>query len=111
MFILSSLIIKSLLAILTLIIVDTILGILISFKRKQFDLSLVPLFLASNVLPYMGGLIVLALLSVYLSLLDPDLGSLLEYLYYTAAATVGLKFSKEALLDKIKQLFSALPEN
>ncbi len=105
----SSLIIKSLLFILVLIILDTIFGILISVKESKFDFGVLPQFLITNIFPYMGGLIVLALLSVYLSMIDSDIGTVLEGLYYTAAATVGLKFSKEALIDKIKQLFSPLP--
>lgn len=94
----SSLVIQSLFLVLGAILLDTVLGILLAIKKKEFSFSILPDFLASNVFPYVGGLLVLALLSVYLTQL--------EYLYYAAVAIVTVKFSKEALLDKITALFS-----
>jgi len=94
----SSAIFKSLMVVLAAILLDFVFGVLISIKKEKFDLSVLPKFIATNLFPYVGGLVVLALLSAYLAQL--------EYLYYTAAGLVALKFSKEALLDKIKELFS-----
>jgi len=82
----------------SIIMLDFILGVLISRKKETFDVGLLPKFIATNLFPYVGGLVVLALLSVYLAQM--------EYLYYTAVGLVTLKFSKEALLDKITELFS-----
>ena len=93
-----SAIFKSLLLVLATILLDFILGVLVSIKKGTFSLSVLPKFIASNVFPYVGGLVTLALLSVYLSQL--------EYLYYTFVAMAAIKFSKEALLDKVKALFS-----
>ena len=94
----STLIVQSLLVVLAVIFVDAILGVMLSIKTKTFSLSILPDFLVSNIFPYVGGLIVLALLSVYMAEL--------EYLYWFAATVVTAKFSKEALLDKITALFS-----
>lgn len=102
----SSLIMKSLTAILTIICLDTVLGILIGFKDGTFTLSKLPEFLSKNVLPYMGGLSVIAIMAVYVNQVDPSTGAIIEGIYYTASATVALKFTKEALLDKTRQLFS-----
>jgi len=94
----NSAIFKSLLVVVATILLDFVLGILTSIKKKTFEVGLLPKFIATNLFPYVGGLVVLALLSVYLAEM--------EYLYYAAAGMVALKFSKEALLDKIKDLFS-----
>ena len=94
----SSVIFKSLIAVLVTILLDFVLGVLVSIKDRTLQLSVLPQFIATNLFPYVGGLVVLALLSVYLAQL--------EYLYYAAAGLVALKFSKEALLDKIKELFT-----
>lgn len=92
-----SIIYKSLLIVLTSILIDFVLGVLISIKDTKFDISLLPKFIATNIFPYVGGLVVLAFLALYL----PEM----SYLYYGAVSMVTLKFSKEALFDKIKQLF------
>lgn len=89
---------QTLIIVLTTILFDVLVGVLISIKKGRFDLSILPQFIKTNVFPYMGGLLVLALLSAYL----PEM----EYLYYAAVGIVTLKFSKEALLDKIQELFS-----
>jgi len=94
----STAIFKSLILVVAVIMLDFVLGMLISIKKKTFEVGLLPKFLATNLFPYVGGLVVLALLSVYLAQM--------EYLYYAAVGLVTLKFSKEALLDKIKELFS-----
>jgi len=88
----------SLIVVLAVILLDFILGVLIAIKKKTFKVNVLPQFIKTNLFPYIGGLVVLALLSAYLSEL--------EYLYYAAVALVTLKFSKEALLDKVKELFS-----
>lgn len=88
---------KSLLLVLSSILLDFIFGVLVSIRRRTFSLSKLPQFLVTNFLPYVVGLVVLACLSSYFSPL--------EYLYYFMVTLVTAKFSKEALIDKIKQLF------
>jgi len=91
-----TIILNSLLISLASILLDTIMGILISIKAKTFDVSKLPQFIAGNVFPYMGGLIILAVFANYV----PDLA----YLFYAGVALVTVKFSKEALIDKLKTL-------
>ena len=91
-----TLIFKTLLVAIATILLNFVLGVLISIKKHEFDINLLPKFIATDLFPYIGGLMVLALLSVYLAEL--------EYLYYAAVSMVAVKFSKEALLDKIKVL-------
>lgn len=91
-----SIILNSLLISLASILLDMIIGVLISVKDKTFSISKFPQFLATSVMPYMGGLIILALFANYV----PDLA----YLFYAGVALVTVKFSKEALLDKLKTL-------
>lgn len=93
----TSVMFKCLLLALMPILLDTLFGILVSIKNRTFSVSKMPQFLVTNVFPYIAALVTLALLSAYLSEL--------EYLYYVAVGMVALKFSKEALLDKMKQLF------
>ncbi|NLW92896.1 MAG: hypothetical protein GXY34_15005 [Syntrophomonadaceae bacterium] len=82
---------------LTMIVLDTLLGILIAAKKREFSISKLPQFLATNVFPYIGGLLVLAGIGYAIS----DMA----YLFYAAAGMVTVKFSKEALLDKVRVLF------
>ena len=96
--IIDTIILNCLLVVLASILLDTLLGILIAVKIKTFDVSKLPQFLASNVLPYIGGLIILAVFA--------NLVAELQYLFYTAVTLVTVKFSKEALLDKLTVLFS-----
>jgi len=90
-------ILYSLLTCLGFITCDALLGWIKGYKEDNFDLSLVPQFLKTNVFPYMGGLIILA----FFSCLIPDLISV----FYVAVGLVSLKFGKEAILEKAKGLF------
>lgn len=90
-------ILNSLVVILLIIVLDFLMGVLNSIKEGTFNLNKLPQFIASNVFPYLCGLGMIALVANYV----PDL----EWLYYTAAGLVGLKFSKEALVDKMIVLF------
>lgn len=91
-------IMKCLIVALATIFLDVIMGILLSVKNGSFSLNKLPQFLATNIVPYMGGLIVLAVFANYVS----DL----SYAFYAGTALVAVKFSKEALIDKIKALLS-----
>ena len=57
----TSAIFKSLMFVLAAILLDFILGVLISIKQETFDPGLLPKFIATNLFPYVGGLVVLAL--------------------------------------------------
>lgn len=92
-----STILNSLLVALASILLDMLMGVCIAIKIGTFSLSTLPKFLASNVVPYVGGLIILAVFANYLSDLN--------YLFYAGVGLVTVKFSKEALIDKLKTLF------
>lgn len=94
--IIDSTIMSSLVVALTAIFLDMILGVLISIMDKTFDFSILPRFLATNVMPYAGGLIILALFASYVSEW--------EYVYYTGVGLVAVKFTKEALIEKLRIL-------
>jgi hypothetical protein len=90
-------ILNSLLVVLASILLDTVMGVFLAIKTNTFNLSKLPQFLASNVFPYVGGLIILAVFANYITDLN--------YLFYAAVGLVTVKFSKEALIDKIQTLF------
>ena len=85
--------------VLVAILVDTALGILRTFRPDQpnFDLRLLPRFLAENVFPYVGGLLVLAFAAEFM---DAVFGAV----FYGAAAAVFGKYLVE-IKDKVLILF------
>lgn len=89
------------LVVLVTILVDTALGILRTFKPDQpnFDLRLLPKFLAENVFPYIGGLLVLALAAEFM---DAAFG----VIFYAAATSVFGKYITE-IKDKGLDLFGS----
>ena len=96
-FILELPIITALLIVLAGILVDTAFGIWLSLKDKKFDIRILPQFLATSVLPYVGGLVVLAFIAYYV-------GKPFEYLFFAVAMAVLAKYLAE-IKDKIRQLF------
>lgn len=50
------------------IAVDTIFGIALAIKNKQFDVFRLPEYLGTNILPVLGGVGVLALMAEYVNL-------------------------------------------
>lgn len=79
---------------------DTLLGILLGLKGKEFDLRVLPQFLMSGVLPYLGGMLVLAILAYYIAV--PFAG-----MFYTAAAFILGKYFYD-LVEKFKCLFGEI---
>lgn len=91
------LILNSLILSIVLILCDTLMGILVSLKNKSFNFSELPKFLSTAILPYIGSLLILAIFSNYISDMMP--------VFLTCVGLVGLKFSKEMIIDKVKELF------
>lgn len=89
----------TLLVVAAAIALDTILGILLGIKFKEFNVAALPQFLFTGVLPFIGGLALLALLAKYIDV--PFAG-----MFYTSAAAVMAKYVAD-LWDKIKLLFGA----
>jgi len=81
-----------------LIVVDTLVGYLLAYKEGTFDWSKAPQALSTNVVPYIGGLILLA----FFALINSDL----ESVFWLGCAGVSIKFGKEIIVEKVKKLFN-----
>lgn len=79
------------------ILIDTLFGIFNAIKQGEFDIRELPRFLATSLFPYVGGLLVLALVAQYV-------GPPFEYLFYAVALAVLAKYVAE-ITDKLKSLF------
>jgi len=81
------------------IVVDTVLGVVKSFKAgyDSFDIRLLPKFLATGILPYVGGLGIIALAAQFI-------GEPYAVLFYTTAAGVTAKYVAE-IKDKLMAIF------
>lgn len=75
---------------------DTLFGVILGVKNKQFEFRRLPQFVATGVLPYLGGLLILAGLGYVV----PAVGGL----YYVSAAFIAAKYLGE-LVEKIKAVF------
>ena len=85
--------------VLGLILADFIFGVLLSMRNKNFSFSKLPEFVETSLVPYIGGLLVLALFSN----VNTELGAL----FFTIAATITAKFLAD-IVTKAGQLFSGL---
>jgi len=85
--------------VLSLVLADFILGVLASFRSGTFSLSKLPMFMETSLVPYLGGLLVLA----FFSSANTELG----VLFFTVAATVSAKFLAD-ITAKVSQLFSGV---
>ena len=71
--------------VLSLVLVDFVFGVLVSMKNENFSFSKLPKFVETSLVPYIGGLLALALFS-------------------TIAATITVKFLAD-ITSKVNQLF------
>lgn len=85
--------------VLGLILADFIFGVLVSLRNGEFNLSKLPRFVETSLIPYVGGLLVLALFSN----VNTELGAL----FFTIAATITVKFLAD-ITAKATQLFNGL---
>lgn len=79
------------------IFVDALFGIILAIKESAFDFKELPRFLGTNLLPYVLGLIVLALVAEYQ-------GEVFQYLFYTTALFVVVRYAAK-LKEKVESLF------
>jgi hypothetical protein len=86
-------------AVLALVLADFIFGILVSLRAGTFSASKLPQFIQTSLLPYSGGLLVLALFS--------NANTALGALFFTTATTVTVKFVAD-IVAKATQLFSGV---
>lgn len=89
---------QSLAIITAAILADTLLGILVSLKLKVFEVSKLPQFLLTGVMPYIGGLLILAILAYSIGV--PFVG-----LFFAAAVFIAGKYISD-IVDKFGQLFN-----
>ena len=82
-------VIYTLLVVLGLIVIDTLLGVLKAFASKSFDVALLPDYLRTSVLPYIGSLVLLGIGALYV---QPEIFGAI--FVASALATMG-KFGKE----------------
>lgn len=94
-------------AILAIILLDALLGVILSIRAGTFNVRKLPQFLATNVFPFAGGLFVLALAVLFAG----DYGPQIAAIFYAAAAAAVAKFIAE-IKDKVVQIFGQieLPE-
>lgn len=75
------------------IIADTLLGWLFAFIKGEFDIREAPRFLQTAILPYIGSLLIVAVLAY----LDPSYMPL----FVIVTGIITAKFGVEAIKDKI----------
>ncbi|WP_088185872.1 hypothetical protein [Desulfosporosinus sp. FKA] len=98
-FILTSNVLVTLETVLGLILADFIFGVLLSLRNSSFSFSKLPQFVETSLVPYIGGLLVLAVFSN----VNAELGTL----FFTIAATISAKFLAD-IVTKAGQLFNGL---
>ncbi|MHB1654115.1 MAG: hypothetical protein ACYCVD_16815 [Desulfitobacteriaceae bacterium] len=85
--------------VLSLVLADFVFGVLVSLRNGNFSLSKLPQFVETSLIPYIGGLLVLALFS--------NANTELRALFFTIAATITVKFLAD-ITTKVTQLFSGI---
>lgn len=85
--------------VLGLILADFVFGVLVSLRNGNFQASKLPRFVETSLIPYIGGLLALALFSNA----NAELGAL----FFTIAATITVKFLAD-ITAKVTQLFNGI---
>lgn len=86
------------------IIADTFVGVFIALIKGNFDITYFPQFLAKNILPYVGSLIILA----FLAKVTGDTN--MYYLFGICVTAVTAKFSWEMIFQKFIGAFNGVYE-
>ncbi len=79
------------------ILINMAFGVARAAKLGEFDVKRLPQFLADHVLPYVGGLVLLAVAAEFL-------GEPFAYLYYPTVAAVLAKYAAE-IKSKIQDIY------
>lgn len=80
-----------------LIVLDALLGVALAVKRKEFDWEKLPQFLATNIFPYVGGILATGLAAVVAG------GKDVPELFYAVGAIASARYLKSCR-DKAVQL-------
>lgn len=86
------------------ILLNAVAGVVLSLKKGEFDITLVPQFLARHVFPDVGGLI---LLLVLLASAGELIGEPFDWLFYLVAGAVLAKYVVK-LKDKLSSVFGVV---
>lgn len=78
-----------------LIAIDTLFGWILAISRGEFEISKAPQFLRTNVLPYAGPLMLLAIGAMALDSI--------KVIYFPSAASAGASFISD-IVDKARSL-------
>lgn len=84
------------------ILADTLIGWILALAKGGFDIREVPRFLQTSIFPYIGVLLVLALVTVADSSYEP--------VFFFICTIITAKFGVEALKDKLTQFFKPANE-
>ncbi|MHB1421335.1 MAG: hypothetical protein ACYCX4_17435, partial [Bacillota bacterium] len=89
-------ILKAFLVVLALVVIDVLLGIVLSIKQGNFNIRTLPRFIQQSILPYVGGLLILAL--------GASASPEIRALFFAAVAATTIKFLAD-LKDKLVGIF------
>jgi len=95
-FTLDMVIVWAFVSVLAVIALDTLLGIMLAVSKSEFDPRKLPEFLRSNLLPYAGALMLLAIGAMSLDVI--------KALYFPSVAAANYKFLTE-IKDKLVDVF------
>ena len=84
-----------------LIVLDFLLGALRAYTQGTFDIRVLPEFLRTNVLPFVGGLVLLAGFSMVLPAV--------KVVYIAAVVATDAKFLAE-IRDKVQDIFGPIEQ-
>ncbi len=90
-------VITAFLIVMAAILLDALLGIILAIVKGEFVLRLMPQFLATNVFPYMGGLLIFAAAAYFLP--EPY-----SAVFYVVAGAALVKYLAE-MWSKVGRLF------
>ena len=90
-------VLPALIIVVSVILVDVVLGILLKVHNNEFEPELLPKFLVTGVVPYIGGLVVLGIVAEFV-------GVFFISLFYMAATVVVVKYVAD-VRKKIMSLF------
>jgi hypothetical protein len=88
----------ALIVVIVAIILDAVFGIIKAIIGSEFDLRKLPQFIATGVLPYLGGVSILAAAAHFV-------GTPFVEIFYVAVAAIATKYIMD-LKDKIKSMYS-----
>ena len=91
-------VVPALILVLTAIGTDFVLGVLVAIKKKELDADKLPRFFITGVIPYAGGLVVLAISAELV-------GQVYQEMFFAVAAPIAVKYLAN-IMNKLADLFA-----